>query len=358
MPSNLYNKNKKRPLFQAFFYLLITGSIMVCGITGCRNDYQPLVLSISGPTMGTQYHIKVVVENPDLAGLLSEVDLKVLVDDKLEAINASMSTYISDSELSLLNQAPIDQWLDVSTDLYELLLLSQKVSEASSGAFDISVGPLVNLWGFGPQKTERIPSSDEIKAELSRIGYDKLSIDRTRPKLKKRANLYLDLSSLAKGFATDLLSRDLRKLGYSNFMVEIGGELYVSGRNDRGLPWTIGVEKPSLLQEGSMQAIAVSNVGVATSGEYRNYYEVDGIRASHTIDPIQGKPIQHKLVSVTVISDMGGLSDAYATALNVLGPKAGYALAKDLNLAAYFVVKTHDGFDIKYTPQFTPYLVH
>lgn len=310
--------------------------------------------------MGTQYHIKVVVTDPIHKSEDFQNRLKQLVTDKLVATNQSMSTYIDDSELSLINKAPINEWMDLSPDLFELLMLCHKVSIESNGAFDTTVGPLVNLWGFGPNKTEVIPSQHQIDELLSRIGYQKILLEAMRDtdvgRIKKSADVYIDLSSAAKGFAADLLARDFRALNLHNFMIEVGGELYVSGMNAQGKLWTIGVEKPSLLHDGSLQAIHVSNVGIATSGEYRNYYEVDGVRASHTIDPTTGKPINHKLVSVTVVSAMSGLSDAYATALNALGDEKGFLLAEKLELAAYFIVKSDDGFVTKYTPSFKPYL--
>lgn len=351
--SFIFSKYKKRPVVSAFFCFLLLA------LSSCGKDAADTLL-IEGPTMGTQYHIKVVVTDANHKSEDFQNTLKSLVTDKLVAINQSMSTYINDSELSLINQAPINEWIDLSPDLFELLMLCHKVSVESDGAFDTTVGPLVNVWGFGPNKTEIIPSQSQIDALLTRIGYEKILLealpDTHTGRIKKSSDLYIDLSSAAKGFAADLLAREFRALDLQNFMIEVGGELYVSGVNAQGRSWTIGVEKPSSLHEGSLQAIHVSNVGIATSGEYRNYYEVDGIRASHTIDPSVGKPINHKLASVTVITALGGLSDAYATALNVLGPEKGFLLAEKLELAAYFIVKSDNGFVTKYTSSFEPYL--
>lgn len=351
--SFIFSKSKKRSVVSAFFCFLLLV------LSSCGKDTAHTLL-IEGPTMGTQYHIKVVATDANHKSEEFQNTLKSLVTDKLVAINQSMSTYIDDSELSLINQAPIDEWINLSPDLFELLMLCNKVSVESDGAFDTTVGPLVNLWGFGPSKTEVIPSQHQINDLLVRIGYQKIILDAVKDtntgQIKKSSDLYIDLSSAAKGFAADLLAREFRALNLQNFMIEVGGELYVSGTNAQGKSWTIGVEKPSLLHDGSLQAIHVSNVGIATSGEYRNYYEVDGVRASHTIDPSIGKPIHHKLVSVTVISEMGALSDAYATALNVMGPEKGFLLAEKLELAAYFIVKSDDGFVTKYTPSFKPYL--
>ena len=349
----IFSKSKKRPVILAFFCLLLLF------LSSCSKDATS-TLFIEGPTMGTQYHIKVVVTDPNHKSEDFQNTLKNLVAEKLIAINQSMSTYINDSELSLINKAPINEWINLSPDLFELLTMCYKVSMESAGAFDTTVGPLVNLWGFGPNKTEIIPSQAQIDDLLARIGYQNMLLEAVpntnSGRIKKSANLYIDLSSAAKGFAADLLARELRALNLQNFMVEVGGELYVNGVNAQGKSWTIGVEKPALLHEGSLQAISVSNVGIATSGEYRNYYEVDGVRASHTIDPSTGRPIDHKLVSVTVITPEGGLSDAYATALNVLGPEKGFLLAEELKLAAYFIIKADDGFVTKYTSFFKPYL--
>lgn len=310
-------------------------------------------MSISGETMGTYYHVKLLV--PD-AFPLNEAELKKHIDALLIEVNAHLSTYIPDSEISQLNQKPTGEVIEASPMLFYMLELSQQIFNQSGGAFDISIGPLVNLWGFGPQKPfGNVPTDEQITEAKKRIGSNKFVLDSEVRTLTKRADLYLDLSAIAKGYGADLVADELKKHGVRNFMVEIGGELHVAGVNNKGIGWVIGVENPSFLNTGASSAISLSNKGIATSGDYRNYYEQEGKRFSHTIDPQTGKPITHALASVTVIHKSAAEADAYATAINVLGPKAGYTLAETLNLAAYFIVRDGEGFTTKHTAAFTPY---
>lgn len=398
---NIYTPTHKRPVSLAFsrfhivrlFGVLAVLFVLTVFTVSCDREANNSnessnthsnakeTLYIEGPTMGTQYHIKVVVEKSSkTVGL---VKLQKLINDRLIDVNKKMSTYIPSSELSLLNKETIDTWLPVSHDMFEVLMLSNDVSKASQGAFDITVGPLVNLWGFGPKKTKTIPSDEQVQTLMGTIGFDNIQLLAVEPaddastaananndqnptksdisaslsRIKKAKDVYIDLSAIAKGFACDLIARDFRAMGLNDFMIEVGGELYVSGQSQKTEHWTIGVEKPSLTHEGALQAVSISDVGVATSGDYRNYYEVDGVRASHTLDPTTGKPITHNLVSVTVITESAAKADAYATALNVLGDKKGFALSKELNLAAYFISRVNDEYVVKYSPAFEKYLV-
>ena len=305
--------------------------------------------------MGTQYRVKWVAGG----SAVDPVRLQQQVDQKLVWINSIMSTYIDDSELSLVNQGPVNEWITVTAPLFEVLRLSQEISIQSSGAFDITVGPLVNRWGFGPDEIQqKLPSEQEIATLRERVGYRHLELDSgiDNFRLKKHADIYLDLSAIAKGYATDVLAELLFDQGIQNFLIEIGGELRLAGLNADGEDWRIGVEQPTLLHQGAVAAVQVTDAGVATSGDYRNYYEVDGVRFSHTINPATGRPITHALVSVTVIAASGALADAYATAINVKGPEQGYQFALEKQLAAYFIIRDGDAFGLKYTPQFEHYL--
>ena len=306
--------------------------------------------------MGTSYNIKLVVE-PSSA--LTKQQLQEATDKALVDINQKMSTYIAESELMQLNAQSVVKNYKVSTELCSVLSLSNSVSQLSDGAFDVSVGPLVNLWGFGPDAVDTLPTSEQIELGKQTIGYQKLELSCTDSlaSVTKTAPLWLDVSAVAKGYATDVLWQAYKALGITNAMVEIGGELRLEGTNVAGKVWTIGVEKPSLGQSGALQAVRVSGVGVATSGDYRNYYEVDGKRVSHTIDPTTGYPITHALASVTVVADSGGEADALATALNVLGPDKGFELAESEGLAAYFIIREEEQFVVKYTEAFKPLMV-
>lgn len=305
--------------------------------------------------MGTTYQVKVI---PGTNTSLAIPLLKQKIDEGLAQFNQSMSTYIGDSELSSFNQSTAGDWVSVSDELFEVLSLGQRVARESSGAFDVTVGPLVNAWGFGPKgKLIEYPTDEEIIALSARVGWDLLVMDDAEKQIKKHADLYVDLSAIAKGYAADVIAGLLSDIGFENYMVEIGGELFIAGLNPKGKSWIIGVEKPSLEQTGSLQAVTGDRVGIATSGDYRNYYEQDGVRVSHTINPKTGKPITHRLASVTVISESAGLSDAYATAINVLGPEAGFELAQKKNLAVFFIIRDNGGFNVKYTSEFERYMV-
>lgn len=338
----------KRPVFLAFFCLLLT--VISCS----RQQDERFHWQFSGQTMGTTYHIKALA-NAEVP--IEKNTLASDIDNALVAFNQAMSTYIADSELSLFNQSEPGEWVSVSPQLMSVLLISHSVSEASAGAFDVTVGPLVNAWGFGPAKREGAPSDSEIAAAMQEVGYRFLELDKAAMKIRKTRQIYVDLSAVAKGYATDVIGELIEANGIQSYMVEIGGELKIKGSNFAGSPWTIGVEKPALGHDGTMQKISGNDVGIATSGDYRNFYEVDGKRVSHTLNPQTGKPITHGLASITVIAENGGQADAYATAINVLGPELGYDLATKQKLAAFFVVREGEGFTTKHTPEFEQYMV-
>ncbi len=357
----------KRPVTLAFFCCLY--GVLLAGCDPSSNTPSPSVDSIKdaqkvkaypsahlvGNTMGTTYSVKVVLEEGvDLEG--EKAKLQKNLDLVLAAVNQQMSTYISNSELSRINKSDVGQKVSVSEPLAEILRISLEVYRTSSGAFDVTVGPLVNIWGFGPDEVDQAPSAEAIAKARSVVGMYYLLVDEDS-NLTKHKDIYIDLSAIAKGYATDVMAKLLDDSGYPNYMVEIGGELKIKGHNPKGKPWTIGVEKPTLKRSGAVQGVRGNDVAIATSGDYRNYYEKDGERVSHTIDPNTGRPIDHSLASVTVITKSGAYADAYATALNVLGPEKGLALANELDLAAYFIIRDKDAFRVEYTDQFKLYMV-
>lgn len=340
---------KLRSLFLFYCFLSV--------LVGCSSAKQDVV-TVSGPTMGTTYHVKVVASKKDLP---SETELKKWADDIFAQVNQSMSTYIDDSELSSLNRGNSSDFVAVSSELFEVLQLSQEVSSKSNGAFDVTVGPLVDAWGFGPEeRSQNAPSNADIQALKARIGYKKIQLDKDTSSVSRPVGLKIDLSAVAKGYGADVLAQNLLSKGYQNLMVEVGGELYLHGINQRGEPWRIGIETPNYeLLAPTQQAIgtvSLSAVGMATSGDYRNFFEVDGQRFSHTINPVTGKPITHNLASVTVIAKSAALADAWATALNVIGPENALEIAEQENLAAFIVVKQKDGFETRHNKQFEQYL--
>jgi thiamine biosynthesis lipoprotein len=235
-----------------------------------------------------------------------------------------------------------------------VFLLAQEVSEASGGAFDVTVGPIVNTWGFGPVKQARPPTDAEIAAARADVGYRLLAIDAAAGTIAKaRPDMYADLSAIAKGFGVDQVARALDARGIGRYMVEVGGEVRVRGTNAAGVPWQVGIERPDETVQRAQLVVPMANVSMATSGDYRNYFEKDGRRFSHEIDPTTGHPIRHRLASVTVLAPECAFADAYATALLVLGPERGYALALKKGLAAYFIERRPEGgFAERQTPAF------
>jgi len=346
--------HKKRPVLLAFFCCFLAAFLLTACSDSGFGPSSAKQLALSGPTMGTAYNIKFIVPENHL-----DVDeLHAEVDEALRAYNMQMSTYIDTSELSRFNTSEIGNWQSVSSSLFNILSMSEGISQRSEGAFDVTVGPLVNAWGFGPNARNNIPSEQVIADLQARVGYKFLELNQQEREIRRVRDIYVDLSSIAKGYGVDVVAKLFDDRGIDRYMIEIGGEVKIKGRNSSGKTWTIGVEKPSLGRQGALQAISGDNVAIATSGDYRNFYEHQGQRVSHTIDPVSGRPITHNLASVTVVASSCGLADGYATAINVLGPEKGFELASKLNMAAYFIIREKDEFSVKYTPEFEQYMVH
>jgi thiamine biosynthesis lipoprotein len=318
------------PALRALLLLMLAAGLAACSKSEATRLY--------GSTMGTTYSVVI----PGLPEGITAQSLQETIDTRLAVVNQQMSTYIPDSELSRLNQAPADLWVQVSPELFRLLSLSRSISEQSNGAFDITVGPLVNLWGFGPTDNipETRPAAEDIESARMITGYLNLDLEAERTAARKHfAELYIDLSSIAKGYGVDVIADYLDSLAIQDYLVEIGGEVRGRGRSHRGDYWRIAVEKPQAGQRRVQRIIEFTESAVATSGDYRNYYEYDGKRYSHTIDPRTGSPVDHGLVSVTVLDDLAANADAWATALMVLGEEAGYELAERRGIAAFFLYR-------------------
>jgi FAD:protein FMN transferase len=328
--------------------LLISAALLA---TACGNDpSQARLKEFDGDTQGTTYHIKVV----DLPATLAPDTVKSAIEAELEDINRHLSTYVPDSELSLFNKSRDTGWIPASAGLVEVLAEAHRISDLSHGAYDVTVGPLVNLWGFGPDDTgERIPPEAEIAAARARVGYTHLHIRPEPPALRKDIpDLSVDVNSIAQGYTVDRVAERLESLGIANYLVEIGGELRGKGLNQLGGHWRIGIERPSPGERAVYSIIRIADVGVSTSGDYRDYFERDGKRYSHTIDPHTGRPVTHRLASVTVISENTMRADALSTALMVLGPEDGFQVAEQAGLAAYFIISTDGGFTDRETSAF------
>ncbi len=300
--------------------------------------------------MGTYYRVTLAVGPADF----SHEKIKAVIENRLDDINAKMSTYRVDSELSRFNQYRGTDWFPVSGDTATVVTEALQIHRLSDGAFDITVGPLVNLWGFGPPgKRTEPPSQDIVESFLDKIGSKRLQVRPSPPALKKDiGDLYVDLSAIAKGYAVDAVAESLEGMGIFDFIVDIGGDMLAKGRKRDGSLWKIAIESPIVEDREIQRAVAVSNLAVATSGDYRNYFESDGQRFSHEIDPRTGWPIRHALASVTVLDASCMRADAWATSLIVLGPEEGYKMVEKRRLEAYFIIKGEDKFLEKETRGF------
>ncbi|MCP4324421.1 MAG: FAD:protein FMN transferase ApbE [Alteromonadales bacterium] len=313
------------------------------------------LVMVQGKTMGTYYQVTMVLsekQQQDVAYKLSALQFEI--DSRLELVNEQMSTYRPDSELSKFNQAK--ETLTVSPETAYVVKSSLALFNQSQGAFDVTVGPLVNLWGFGPdKKPTKVPSEALISERKKWVGSQHLGV-RDNTLYKAIPELYIDLSSIAKGYGVDVVAEHLQAVGINHYLVDIGGELRANGVKPGNKQWTLAIEKP-VAGQNIQRLIQIGDNAIATSGDYRNYYEFDGIRYSHTIDPETGKPISHMLVSVTVIHKSSMFADGLATAITVLGPEKGLAFAKQNKLAVFLLVKQEDEFIEHFTAEFKPYLL-
>lgn len=331
----------KRGLLVLLFALVL--------LAGCESP--PEAHRFQGPIFGTGYHVTLFAELDEAA--YDELAAGILAE--LQRIDALMSTYREDSELSRFNRAPVGVPFFVSPPVAEVIAESLRIARLSEGAFDVTVGPVVNLWGFGPQKRpERVPDDEALAAALARVDIHALRLDDGQ--LSKSKPVYIDLSGIAKGYAVDQVAEYLEAQGIQDYLVEIGGEIRTHGEKPDGSPWRIAVEKPISTERSVQRILELGNAAVATSGDYRNYFESNGVRYSHTIDPQTGRPITNRVASVTVITERCMTADALATAFTVMGAEAGLAMAERENIAVYFIVRTDDGFETLMSSAFEPYL--
>ena len=279
------------------------------------------------------------------------------VEQALERVNAAMSTYREDSEIVAVNRAATNRTVALSDDFTRVLQAGLAIGAASGGAYDITVGPLVRLWGFGPgEPVVAEPPAEAIARARDAVGQGALVLDADAGTLVKQAPRELDFSSIAKGYAVDLAAEAIAALGLSDFLLEVGGEMRLSGHSPRGDRWRVAIEQPDATRRAVALAIPVTNASVATSGDYRNYFEVAGVRYSHSIDPRTGFPVRHDLVSVTVVHDSAMVADGWATALVVLGMPAALEVAEQQALAVYFIQRDGDAFVASHSSAFESYL--
>jgi FAD:protein FMN transferase len=328
---------------------VLIASVMVCA--GCAAKSQQL--SISGPTMGTQYLVRVA----SLPNAVDEQQVRAAITAVLMRIDASMSGYRADSEIARFNASASTDWIDVSADLAKVVAAAAEVSAQSHGTLDITVAPLVDLWGFGPSGPRAaVPAAAAVSQVRAHVGYHKLEVRLSPPALRKQDPLLtVDLNAIAPGYAVDLLTSELTRLGLGDFLIDIGGEVRVHGDNAKGHPWRVAVEKPQDGEREPLTLLELRELAVTTSGEYRHYDMRGGKRYSHTIDPRTAAPLEHDLAAVVVVNPSAMLADAWATALNVLGEHDGYALAEQRRMPALFVTQRSGRWQLRATPWIEPY---
>lgn len=327
-------------------------SALVLIVSACSRA--PDELAISGPTMGTTYSIKVAAPPKGI----DDAAVRRATDEILDRIDRSMSTYRVDSEISRFNSATSTEWFDVSSELAIVVDTALHVSQQSGGAFDITVGPLVAAWGFGASgEPIDLPDDARLSEIRAHVGYEKLHVRLNPPALRKDdPGLSVDLNGIAPGYAVDLLAHEFESMTIKNFMIDIGGEVRAQGRNASGQLWRIAVERPIDAEPEPYAILQLDNASVTTSGEYRHYFDRNGRRYSHTIDPRTGRPVSHDLASVVVIGSTSMDIDAWATALNVLGTEAGRALATRLDMPVLFIDAAGGRLRSVATPGFAPFV--
>ena len=307
--------------------------------------------------MGTSWSVKLVADAARRLQALQE-----LIQDQLDTVVAQMSTWEPDSDLSRYNQAPGGSWHRLPNEFFSVLEYALDVAQASNGAYDPTAGALVNAWGFGP--TQRYneedfvaPTSAALDFARAQSGWQRIQLDKTTHRVLQPGNAYIDLSAIAKGFSVDQIARALLQRGIDSFLVEVGGELRGAGVKPDGQPWWVALEHPvptsfaaantsDHANTPTIETIAaLYNLSIATSGDYRRYFEDGDTRFSHTIDPRSGKPISHGLASVTVLHRDCMAADAWSTALGVMGVEQGLKYANQHNLAALFIQRGKENFE-------------
>lgn len=299
-------------------------------------------VAMSGATMGTTFHVKYVVEEAPV----DQGRIRDAMDRAFEEVNRQMSNYRDDSEVSRFNRAPAGEWFPVSAPTARIGAVAQEISRATDGALDVTVGPLVKLWHFGPPPADEKrgavelvpPAPEEIEAARHVVGWEKFHVRQDPPAFKKEVDgLAVDLSTIAGGYVVDRIAEVLDEHGLANYMVEVGGEVRTRGRRADGNPWRIAIERPARNRRELYAAVELRDAALTTSGDYRNYFEFEGRRYSHIIDPKTGWPIERELGSVSVVADTCLMADAWDTALLILGPEKGLACAEKHGVAALFL---------------------
>lgn len=327
--------------------------LLLIALAGCSETDRPLEspVKLEGNIFGTFY--QVTMADSLTQGQVNEIETGI--EQELESVDQSMSTYRDDAELMAFNRSPLGEWQPLSDGLIDVLAISQSIAESSGGAFDITIGGLVNLWSFGPEaRPEEVPSNQELSERLARVGFDAIELDTQALEARRIRDVFIDLSAIAKGHATDRVAAYLDQQGIEHYLVNLGGDLITRGhRNiDDKTAWRIGIEVPEDGQQRAQHVLPLDSISVATSGDYRHYFEAEGQRYSHTIDPRNGKPITHDLASVSVFHPSNAWADGWATAIMVAGDEEGMAMARDHDLNVLMLVRERDQWRSMASPAF------
>ena len=325
-------------------------------LAGCSESDRPLEspVRLEGAVFGSFY--QVTIADSLTQGQASELEEGLL--EVLEQVDGAMSIYRDDSELMAFNQAPLEEWQPLSNELIEVLAVSQSVAEASQGAFDVTIGGLVNLWSFGSEARPReVPDEEVLQAQLGEVGPDSIEVDEHNMQARRLRDVFIDLGGVAKGHATDRVAAYLDNQGIEHYLVNLGGDLITRGYRDKeGEFWRIGIEAPLDDRQEATHIVPLHDISVATSGDYRNYFEANGQRFSHTLDPRSGRPIEHRVASVTVAHPSNAWADAWATALLVLGEEESLALAREQDLKVMLLIREDESWSSLASPAFAEFL--
>lgn len=305
-------------------------------------------LELHGSTMGTTWSVKLAgIDESQLPALRGEVQ------QLLDRTVGQMSTWEPDSDLSRFNRAEAGTWQVLPPELFVVIEYALELARDTGGAYDPTVGPLVNLWGFGPDgAVAEPPGAAAIAAARARVGWQRIELDPARRAMLQPGGLYVDLSSIGEGVGIDRIAEHLDRRGVANYLVEIGGELRARGRRPDGQPWRVAIERPEAGTHAVERVIELHDRAVSTSGSYRQFFDSDGRRYSHIVDPRTGRPVTHALASVSVLDESSMRADALDTVLAVLGPDEGMAWARARGVAALFFVHAGDGLEARETPAF------
>ena len=320
---------------------LLLGALGTAGLAACSRGGSGVEARahVTGETMGSTWNVKF-----DPRGSRSIEAVSEAVRAALQDVDQRMSLYRPESELSAFNAAPAGVPVPLSAEMFSVLATARQISEWSGGAFDVTIAPAVEAWGFGIEKHRAVPDVHELARQRARVDWRALKLDPVqRTALKATPGLRADLNGIAKGYGVDIAARTLDDLGVPHYMVEVGGEVRSRGLNASGEPWQIGIEQPDAMPQRARVIVPLSGRAMATSGDYRIFFEQDGRRYCHEIDPSTVTPIAHRLCSVSVVTDDCARADALATALIVLGPERGFELAESAGIAAQFIERSGAG---------------